>query len=198
MGFLESARRGGSEKNIICHAFGEKEIDHFQCSQNFRPEFIISEKWFCQLSPLPEPHLPTPVLGGSLDPRPPKLENSTPPNRLVPLHRSYAPLNGTGSSRPQCGNVPVRITASRQEPAPCHAPLSDTRPRPTQNSGGTCGNRCVTRGPGPPDRVSGVRHQQRWPCPVPEPSPCPSDHVRSNAPLVIPLHTKRRGPVPPP
>ena len=60
--------------------FVKRKLDHFQRVKKFSgpsaPEFIITDQWSCQLSPVPEHHPPQ-VLGGSIDP-PPKIENPLP------------------------------------------------------------------------------------------------------------------------
>ena len=53
-----SASREFRQVNI-CHVFGSKKLTSFNAQKNFlvasAPEFIITDKWTCQLSPFPRP-----------------------------------------------------------------------------------------------------------------------------------------------
>ena len=70
MGFLNGVE-GPVRIVIMCHVFGDRKSDHFQCSKKFSAplalEFVLTYQWSCQLSPFPEP----PVFGGSISPPPP-------------------------------------------------------------------------------------------------------------------------------
>ena len=100
MGFLESARRGGSETSSSAVSLGKTKFDHFQRSRKFSapaaPKFIITAERSCQLSPSP----PTPFGGALLTPLP-QLKTR------LPLHRRvWCDMGGGAKSAAPCGHGP--------------------------------------------------------------------------------------------
>ena len=81
MGFVESARRGGSGKRSSFAMYSvETKCDYFQCSKKCSapsaPEFIITASWSFRLSSFPEPLLQ--FWGALLTPRPPVITPTSP------------------------------------------------------------------------------------------------------------------------
>ena len=109
MGCLESARRGGFRKNIICQVGGK--IDDFRWSKKLSAP--STEQWYCQLSPFPNP---PPFFGGALLTPFPPVESPPPHARHSAAHGVSAVVvprraTNTGTKRSIRMSGAVQVTA---------------------------------------------------------------------------------------